>query len=90
MLDEPVHKPKEKVKKQEEPLNEEEQDKTREKGPNSADAISNDNILVKLPEIKPYVPPIPFLQRLKRKANEGRYQKFLKMFKKLQVNILFA
>lgn len=40
-------------------------------------------------EVKLYVPPIPFLQRLKRRANEVRYQKFLEMFKKLQVNIPF-
>ncbi|XP_038713430.1 uncharacterized protein LOC120007301 [Tripterygium wilfordii] len=43
------------------------------------------------PLVKPYVPPIPFPQRLKSaKKNEDQFSKFLEAFKKIHVNIPFA
>ncbi len=40
--------------------------------------------------IKPYVPPIPFSQRLKKKNLGEKFSKFLEVFKKLHMNIPFA
>ncbi|XP_050156237.1 uncharacterized protein LOC126630147 [Malus sylvestris] len=40
--------------------------------------------------VKPYVPPIPFPQRLKKNMLDEKYFKFLEMFKKLEINISFA
>ncbi|XP_050125739.1 uncharacterized protein LOC126603005 [Malus sylvestris] len=40
--------------------------------------------------VKPYVPPIPFPQRLKKNMLDEKYFKFLEMFKKLEINIPFA
>eukprot|EP00257_Ricinus_communis_P016231 XP_015574332.1 uncharacterized protein LOC107261208 [Ricinus communis] len=39
--------------------------------------------------IKPYKPPIPFLQRLAQAKLEKKYGKFLDILKKLQINIPF-
>ena len=44
---------------------------------------------MKVLEVKAYVPPIPFLQRLKKKEMDEQYQKFVEMLKKLQVNMFF-
>ncbi|XP_027170446.1 uncharacterized protein LOC113770236 [Coffea eugenioides] len=44
---------------------------------------------MKVLEVKAYVPPIPFLQRLKKKAMDAQYQKFVELLKKLQVNMFF-
>ena len=38
----------------------------------------------------PYVPPIPFPQRLKKKNLDKQFSKFLEVFKKLHINIPFA
>ena len=40
-------------------------------------------------EVKPYVPPIPFPQRLKDPTKKNNFMKHLQMFKKLQMNIPF-
>ncbi|CAN6579848.1 unnamed protein product [Malus baccata var. baccata] len=40
--------------------------------------------------VKPYVPPIPFPQRLKKNMLDEKYFKFLEMFKKLEINIPFV
>ncbi|XP_071920585.1 uncharacterized protein [Coffea arabica] len=48
-----------------------------------------DNQHMKVLEVKAYVPPIPFPQRLKKKAIDEQYQKFVEMLKKLQVNMPF-
>ena len=77
VLDEPTQRPKEKAKKQCEVLKDGKSEKTKDKRPNSGEDAAIDNIQVKSVEVKSYVPPIPFLQRLKRRANEGRDQKFL-------------
>ena len=45
--DEPVHRPKEQVKKQDEQLNKEGQDETRAKRLNSGNNVTNDNIPMK-------------------------------------------
>ncbi|XP_027090326.1 uncharacterized protein [Coffea arabica] len=49
-----------------------------------------DDQCIKVPEVKTYVPLIPFLQRFKKKAADEIYQKFVGMFKKLQVNMPFS
>ncbi|XP_037495482.1 uncharacterized protein LOC105635422 [Jatropha curcas] len=41
-------------------------------------------------KVKPYVPPIPFPQRLKKAQDDKSFLKFLDVFKKLQINIPFA
>ncbi|KAI5339299.1 hypothetical protein L3X38_018571 [Prunus dulcis] len=40
--------------------------------------------------VKPYVPPIPFPQRLRKNKVDAQFSKFLDIFKKLQINIPFA
>ncbi|XP_022846408.1 uncharacterized protein LOC111369161 [Olea europaea var. sylvestris] len=40
--------------------------------------------------VKAYVPPIPFPQRLQRKKLDNQFAKFVKIFKKLHINIPFA
>ncbi|XP_057248187.1 uncharacterized protein LOC130590178 [Beta vulgaris subsp. vulgaris] len=42
-----------------------------------------------LPPLRPYVPPIPFPQRLKQTKLDSEFEKFLKMFKQLHINIPF-
>ena len=44
---------------------------------------------MKLTEVKAYMPPIPFLQKLKKNAIDELYQKFVDMLKKLQVHMPF-
>ncbi|CAH9104590.1 unnamed protein product [Cuscuta epithymum] len=39
---------------------------------------------------EPYVPPIPYPQRLRKRNQDNNFQRFLEIFKKLQVNIPFA
>ncbi|GKV37985.1 hypothetical protein SLEP1_g45943 [Rubroshorea leprosula] len=41
-------------------------------------------------EIKPYVPPIPFPQRLKQHQYNKEFGKFFDMLKKLNINIPFV
>ncbi|XP_037492796.1 uncharacterized protein LOC119369909 [Jatropha curcas] len=41
-------------------------------------------------EVKPYLPPVPFPQRLKKARDDKSFLKFLDVFKKLQINIPFA
>ncbi|XP_038973113.1 uncharacterized protein LOC120105094 [Phoenix dactylifera] len=43
-----------------------------------------------LPLVKPYVPPIPFPQRLKQNKIDQQFEKFLKVFRQLHINIPFA
>lgn len=43
-----------------------------------------------LPTVKPYVPPIPFPQRLRKHKLDKQFEKFLEVFKKLHINIPFA
>ncbi|KAL5803359.1 hypothetical protein ACOSQ4_031664 [Xanthoceras sorbifolium] len=42
------------------------------------------------PEVKAYVPPIPYPQCLKKHKDEKSFTKFLEVFKKLHINIPFA
>ncbi|XP_052172173.1 uncharacterized protein LOC127788102 [Diospyros lotus] len=41
------------------------------------------------PPVKPYVPPIPFPQRLRKHKMDKQFEKFLEVFKKLHINIPF-
>ncbi|XP_019150775.1 PREDICTED: uncharacterized protein LOC109147621 [Ipomoea nil] len=40
--------------------------------------------------VKPYVPPIPYPQRLQKRNQDNNFKRFLEVFKKLQINIPFA
>ncbi|KAL5754796.1 hypothetical protein ACOSP7_023016 [Xanthoceras sorbifolium] len=42
------------------------------------------------PEVKAYVPPIPYPQRLKKHKDKKSFTKFLEVFKKLHINIPFV
>ncbi|XP_052186815.1 uncharacterized protein LOC127797704 [Diospyros lotus] len=42
------------------------------------------------PPIKPYVPPIPFPQRLKQSKIDKQFENFLEVFKQLHINIPFV
>ncbi|KAL5756520.1 hypothetical protein ACOSQ2_021266 [Xanthoceras sorbifolium] len=42
------------------------------------------------PEVKAYVPSLPYPQRLKKHKDEKSFTKFLEVFKKLHINIHFA
>ncbi|KAL2542450.1 Uncharacterized protein Adt_03428 [Abeliophyllum distichum] len=42
------------------------------------------------PQVKAYVPPIPFSQRLEKHKLDKQFKKFLEVFKKLHINIPFA
>ncbi|XP_076954248.1 uncharacterized protein LOC143628579 [Bidens hawaiensis] len=39
--------------------------------------------------VKPYVPPIPYPNRLKKEKMEAQYGKFLELFKQLHINLPF-
>ncbi|CAM8925469.1 unnamed protein product [Rhodiola kirilowii] len=41
-------------------------------------------------ELKPYTPPIPFPQRLKKKSNDKQFSKFAEMMRKLYVTMPFT
>ena len=42
------------------------------------------------PKVKAYKPKVPFPVRLKQHALDKQFAKFLEVFKKLHINILFA
>ncbi|GLT29119.1 hypothetical protein SLA2020_040050 [Shorea laevis] len=66
----------------------EEEDKEKE-----SKEEEKENEIQELPkpkEVKPYVPPIPFPQRLKQHKLDKQFAKFLEVFKKLHINIPFA
>ncbi|KAL2541591.1 Uncharacterized protein Adt_02569 [Abeliophyllum distichum] len=42
------------------------------------------------PHVRVYVPPIPFLQRMKKYKLDKQFEKFLEVFKKLLINIPFV
>ncbi|XP_050229333.1 uncharacterized protein LOC126678479 [Mercurialis annua] len=46
-----------------------------------------DKEVVAAPSVKPYVPPIPYPQRLKKKTTDNNFQHFLNAFKKIELNI---
>ncbi|KAI5343032.1 hypothetical protein L3X38_010908 [Prunus dulcis] len=48
------------------------------------------SIPIPSPQLKPYVPQIPFPQRLRKNKVDGQFAKFLEMFRKLHINIPFA
>ena len=42
------------------------------------------------PQVKAYVPPIPYPQRLRKHKDAHQFAKFLEVFRKLHINIPFA
>nr|XP_025692621.1 putative mediator of RNA polymerase II transcription subunit 26 [Arachis hypogaea] len=41
-------------------------------------------------EVKPYIPPLPYPQRLQRELKDQQFSKFLEIFKKVEINIPLA
>ncbi|XP_019172476.1 PREDICTED: uncharacterized protein LOC109167860 [Ipomoea nil] len=75
------------VMKENEPMRvEKESDKEEDQVPkeNSSDQNLTSSI------VKPYVPPIPYPQRLQKRNQDNNFKRFLEVFKKLQINIPFA
>ncbi|XP_019158452.1 PREDICTED: uncharacterized protein LOC109155179 [Ipomoea nil] len=75
------------VMKENEPTRvEKESDKEEDQVPkeNSSDQNLTSSI------VKPYVPPIPYPQRLQKRNWDNKFKRFLEVFKKLQINIPFA
>lgn len=52
--------------------------------------IQNGNVVKKKAPPPPYVPPIPFSQRLKKVKLDEQFTKFLNIFKKLEISIPFV
>ena len=46
--------------------------------------------LQKKEEVRVYVPPVPFPQRLQKSKMDDQFSIFLNMFKKIEVNIPFV
>nr|GMD14738.1 uncharacterized protein LOC109174785 [Ipomoea batatas] len=75
------------VLKEKEPLRiEKESDKEGEQLPKEISCDQNLNSST----VKPYVPPIPYPQRLQKRNQDNNFKRFLEVFKKLQINIPFA
>ncbi|XP_074341952.1 uncharacterized protein LOC141679349 [Apium graveolens] len=56
----------------------------------SVDNEPNKERLTHKAPMKPYIPPIPFPQRLKNRKLEKQYEMFLKMFHEIHISIPFA
>ena len=65
------------VKVEEQPMDEEKWEKNEELNSNKNE------------EVKPYIPPIPFPQRLKDRSKQNNFMNYLEMFKKIQMNTPF-
>ncbi|XP_019173820.1 PREDICTED: uncharacterized protein LOC109169392 [Ipomoea nil] len=75
------------IMKENEPTRvEKESDKEEEQVPK--ENSSNQNLTSST--VKPYVPPIPYPQRLQKRNQDNNFKRFLEVFKKLQINIPFA
>ncbi|XP_022858222.1 uncharacterized protein LOC111379117 [Olea europaea var. sylvestris] len=73
------------------PLAEEETVEQNEQPKESTPKRSSDNPRDKATAtVNPHEPPIPFSQRLRKYKMEQQYKKFLKVFKKLHINIPLA
>ncbi|XP_022865846.1 uncharacterized protein LOC111385660 [Olea europaea var. sylvestris] len=70
---------------EEETVEQDEQPNTSTAKESSEKAGNKETVIV-----NPYEPPIPFPQRLKNHKMEQQYKKFLKVFKKLHINIPLA
>ncbi|XP_074377249.1 uncharacterized protein LOC141718763 [Apium graveolens] len=78
-------KPKEKVMSKEEEIVKAEVENSEKVD----DEKKIEEVALKSPS-KPYVPPIPFPQRLHNRQLEKQYEKFLQIFRQLHINIPFA
>ncbi|XP_019175842.1 PREDICTED: uncharacterized protein LOC109171164 [Ipomoea nil] len=75
------------IMKENEPTRvEKESDKEEEQVPK--ENSSDQNLISST--VKPYVPPIPYPQRLQKRNQDNNFKRFLEVFKKLQINIPFA
>ncbi|XP_019173792.1 PREDICTED: uncharacterized protein LOC109169364 [Ipomoea nil] len=73
--------------KEKEPTSvEKESDKEEEQVPKESSSDQN----LTSSTVKPYVPPIPYPQRLQKSNQDNNFKRFLEVFKKLQINIPFA
>ncbi|XP_052176597.1 uncharacterized protein LOC127790905 [Diospyros lotus] len=53
------------------------------------EVVAKQEKVIPLP-VKPYVPPIPFPQRLRKHKLDKQFEKFLEIFKKLHINVPFV
>ncbi|XP_019177611.1 PREDICTED: uncharacterized protein LOC109172843 [Ipomoea nil] len=75
------------IMKENEPTRvEKESDKEEEQVPK--ENSSDQNLISST--VKPYVPLIPYPQRLQKRNRDNNFKRFLEVFKKLQINIPFA
>ncbi|XP_019161137.1 PREDICTED: uncharacterized protein LOC109157754 [Ipomoea nil] len=75
------------VMKEKEPTSvEKESDKEEEQVPKENSSDQN----LTSSTVKPYVPPIPYPQRLQKRNQDNNLKRFLEVFKKLQINIPFV
>ena len=81
------------VKKYEEKIDEEYMviDGTKESLDEKKEEEKDNQVKVPVPPpVKPYVPPVLFPQRLQQTKLDKQFEKFLKVFKQLHINIPFA
>ncbi|XP_022856557.1 uncharacterized protein LOC111377667 [Olea europaea var. sylvestris] len=78
-------------RKDKEIIDEEAGTKAESEQPTNEEDKRKETSTVRAPSpVKAYVPPIPFSQRLQRKKLDKQFAKFVEIFKKLHINILFA
>ncbi|XP_019189431.1 PREDICTED: uncharacterized protein LOC109183826 [Ipomoea nil] len=75
------------IMKENEPMRvEKESDKEEEQVPKENSSDQNPTSST----VKPYVPPIPYPQRLQKRNQDNNFKRFLEVFKKLHINIPFT
>ncbi|XP_016206590.1 uncharacterized protein LOC107646963 [Arachis ipaensis] len=76
-------------------VKEKDQEELRKKGEESQASKKGKQIMIEplqeqRKEVKHYIPPLPYPQRLQRELKDQQFPKFLEVFKKLKINIALA
>ncbi|XP_016185616.1 uncharacterized protein LOC107627282 [Arachis ipaensis] len=58
--------------------------------PRKANQVMEEHPQEQRKEVKPYIPPLPYPQRLQRELKDQQFLKFLEVFKKLEINLPLA
>nr|XP_025670288.1 uncharacterized protein DDB_G0292186-like [Arachis hypogaea] len=71
------------------------QDKLKEKKEETQASKKGKQVMEEHPQeqrkvVRPYIPPLPYPQRLQRELKDQQFPKFLEIFKKLEINIPLA
>nr|XP_025611557.1 uncharacterized protein LOC112704910 [Arachis hypogaea] len=74
---------------------EEDQEKSKKKEEEPYASKKGKQVIEKHPheqrkEVNPYIPPLPYPQRLQRELKDQQFPKFIEVFKKLEINIPLA